>query len=220
MKNRALLKRYFVLTIGLLILACGVSLTVKAGLGISPISSLPYVFSVKFKSVSLGTFTFISNMIMIFIQIIILKKEFKISEFLQIPISIVFGFFIDMVSYSLRWFEAENYLLRLILMLSGCLLLAVGITVTCLTDVALNPGEAIVKVIAKAIQKEFGHVKVAFDLTLVLLTTTFSLIFFRSIVGIREGTLISACCLGFVVKFMTRLLKGPIIGYLNKSQKI
>ena len=65
----------------------------------------------------------------------------------------------------------------------------------------MNPGEYVVRVIAQRLQKEFGVVKLWFDVTLVSLACLVSLLFMHNFTGVREGTLVSALLVGPVVRF-------------------
>ena len=87
------LKRYVIFLIGLFVNSLGVSLITKASLGTSPISSIPYVLSLSFPF-TLGNFTIFFSVFLILLQLLILRKNFKLEHVLQIPVSIVFGYFI------------------------------------------------------------------------------------------------------------------------------
>lgn len=88
---------------------------------------------------------------------------------------------------------------------------AFGIALSVIANVIMNSGEAIVKAIADKTGFEFGNVKVAFDISCVTLTLVLSLLFFDfQIVGIREGTILSALCTGFVVKFFSHHLRAGL----------
>ena len=89
------LKRYVIFLIGLFVNSLGVSLITKASLGTSPISSIPYVLSLSFPF-TLGNFTIFFSVFLILLQLLILRKNFKLEHVLQIPVSIVFGYFIDL----------------------------------------------------------------------------------------------------------------------------
>ena len=89
------LKRYIVFLIGLFINSLGVSLITLADLGTSPISSIPYVLSLNFP-LTLGEFTIVFSIFLIVLQLLILRKNFKLEHVLQIPISVLFGYFIDL----------------------------------------------------------------------------------------------------------------------------
>ena len=69
---KAYVYRYFWFTAGLFINSMGIALITKAALGTSPISSLPYVLSLRFP-LSFGQFTFIINMFFILGQILLLQ---------------------------------------------------------------------------------------------------------------------------------------------------
>ena len=87
-------KRYLIFLVGLFVNSLGVSLITKANLGTSPISSIPYVLSLNFPF-TLGNFTIFFSIFLIVLQLIILRKNFKLEHILQIPVSIIFGYFID-----------------------------------------------------------------------------------------------------------------------------
>lgn len=53
---KTIMKRYFVFLIGLFVSSFGVAFVTKSNLGTSPISSIPYVLSLKFPF-TLGEFT-------------------------------------------------------------------------------------------------------------------------------------------------------------------
>ena len=102
------LKRYIVFLIGLFINSLGVSLITKANLGTSPISSIPYVLSLNFPF-TLGQFTIAFSLLLILIQLIILRRNFKTEHLLQIPISILFGYFIDLTMVMLFFVNPQSY---------------------------------------------------------------------------------------------------------------
>lgn len=98
----------------------------KASLGTSPISSIPYVLSLKFPP-TLGNFTIIFSILLILLQILILRKNFKIENILQIPVSIAFGYFIDLTMYLFFWVNPGNYAMKLAALLAGCIVLGFGV---------------------------------------------------------------------------------------------
>lgn len=94
MAIKELSKRYLLFVLGMFINSLGICFIIKADLGSSPISSLPYTFSLRYP-MSLGTFTFILNFFLVVGQKIVLGKDFKQREWLQLPVSVLFGVFID-----------------------------------------------------------------------------------------------------------------------------
>ena len=68
----AVVKRYLVLFAGLWIMAFGVAFSIKANLGTSPISSVPYVVSL-FAPLTVGNATILMHCVFILIQILLLR---------------------------------------------------------------------------------------------------------------------------------------------------
>ena len=211
MKKREYIIRYILLIIGIFFIALGIALAKRSALGISPVSSVANVLSIKFTFLTVGTWLMLWNCFMIILQILILKKDFKPIELLQFPISLLLGVFTDACMVIVSVIPADLYPIRLLLVLLGVIVLAFGITLMLISDTVMNVGEALVAVIAKVLNKNFGSVKVIFDVSCVALSVILSLLFFDlTVVGTREGTIITACCTGFVVKWMTKNIKKLI----------
>ena len=209
--NSKNIKRWIVLIIGLFFIGAGIALTKKGGLGVSPISSVPNILSIKFPFFTIGQWLTVWNCLMILTQVIILRKDFKPIQLLQCPISFLVGYFTDFVMWCLTLVATEAYIVRFLLLISGLVVLGFGIFLSVTADIVLNAGEALVKVIADVLKKNFGNVKTIFDVSNVALSIVLSLIFFNfKIVGTREGTIIAAICTGFIVKFFTKLYKSKL----------
>ena len=197
------LKRYIIFLIGLFINSLGVSLITKANLGTSPISSIPYVLSLNFP-LTLGEFTIAFSLALIVIQLIILRKNFKLEHLLQIPISILFGYFIDLTMVLLFFIQPQNYLLSLVYLLIGCVILGFGVYTEVLANVAMLPGESFVRAVSSTWKTEFGSTKVAFDASLTIIAAILSLLFTHRLNGVREGTIIAALLVGFIARLFGR----------------
>lgn len=212
MKNNTA-KRYLFFLIGILINAFGVALITKAALGTSPISSVPYVLSLRFTP-TLGAFTFVMNLLFIILQPVLLRRDYQPIQLLQIVVNIVFSWFIDVSMNLLGWLEPQNIAVELIVLLLGCAVLGFGISVEVAPDVLLVPGEGLVGALTAASGRRFGSVKVAFDVTLVLISLALSLLFFHRLNGLGLGTVISALLVGrFVNLYNSRL---PLIAHIAR----
>ena len=199
------LKRYIVFLIGLFINSLGVSLVTKADLGTSPISSIPYVLSLNFPF-TLGQFTIAFSLLLILIQLLILRRDFKMEHLLQIPISILFGYFIDLTMMLLFFVTPESYISSVVYLLIGCLILGFGVYTEVLANVAMLPGESFVRAVSSTWKTEFGSTKVAFDVSLTVIAAVLSLIFSHRLNGVREGTVIAALLVGFIARLFGRRL--------------
>ncbi|MDY3118412.1 MAG: DUF6198 family protein [Peptoniphilus sp.] len=196
---------------GLIINAFGIAFITKGDLGTSQISSIPYVLSLEFSAISFGGMTFLINMLFILLQALLLGREFQPFQLLQIVANVLFSGCIDVGMAALFWLHPMGFLQRILCVVVGCIILALGICVEVAPDVVTVPGEGIVKVIAHVSNKEFGKVKGAFDVTLIATASALSLIFFHTLRGVGVGTVVSACLVG---PMTTAFKKLPFIRHI------
>ena len=201
------LKRYVIFLIGLFFSSMGVSLVTKASLGTSPISSIPYVLSLNFPF-TLGNFTIIFSVFLIVLQVLILRKNFKLEHLLQLPVSVLFGYFIDWTMLLFAVVQPYSYISKIIYLLIGCVILAFGVYLEVLANVVMLPGESFVRAIVDTWHRDFGTTKVMFDVTMSVAAIVLSLVFAGKVEGVREGTLVAAFLVGFVARLMGRALEG------------
>lgn len=217
MPKRELIRRCVLFLISLFFMGLGVALTKHGALGVSPISSVANVLSIRFTALSFGTWLTITNILLLLGQIILLRRNFQLIQLLQIPLSFVFGAFTDLGLWMASVVPNDVYAVQLLLVLGGIAVLGFGITLGVIADVILNSGEAFVKALADVTHRDFGSVKTAFDVSWVLLSVALSLIFFGGkLVGTREGTILSALLVGFAVKLFRRHLQKPLTRMLTK----
>lgn len=216
MSKTEIAKRYILFVISLFFAALGVAFTKHGELGVSPISSVANVLSCRFSSLSLGTWLIIWNCFMIVGQVILLGKKFQLIQLLQIPLSFLFGWFTDLGMWIVSVIPVNTYPVRVAMVIIGIVILGFGISLSVIANVIMNSGEAFVKAISDTFHRDFGNVKIAFDVLCVLIALVLSLIFFDfTIVGTREGTIISALLTGVVVKFFRSKLKDPLNAVLK-----
>ena len=199
------LKRYLIFLVGLFVNSLGVSLITKANLGTSPISSIPYVLSLNFPF-TLGNFTIFFSIFLIVLQLIILRKNFKLEHILQIPVSIIFGYFIDLTMILFSWVNPEAYIMKIVYLLIGCLILGVGVYMEVLADVVMLPGESFVRAIVLTWKTNFGTTKICFDVSMLVIATVLSFVFAGRLAGVREGTVIAALLVGFIARLIGKKL--------------
>lgn len=217
MTKKEIVKRYLLFILCLFFMGLGVALTKHGELGVSPISSVANIVSLKFTFFSFGTWLTLSNCALLLGQIILLRKRFQLVQLLQIPLSFLFGYFTDFGLWLVRGIPNDRYWVQLLLVLGGIAVLGFGITLGVIANVILNSGEAFVKALADVTRMDFGNMKIIFDVTWVGLSILLSLIFFGGkLLGTREGTVISALLVGVTVKLFRRLLQKPLTKLLER----
>lgn len=199
------LKRYWIFLVGLFVNSLGVSLITEANLGTSPISSIPYVLSLNFPF-TLGNFTIFFSIFLIMLQLIILRKNFKLEHILQIPVSIIFGYFIDLTMLLFSWINPEVYIMKIVYLLIGCLILGIGVYMEVLADVVMLPRESFVRAIAITWKTNFGTTKICFDVSMAVIAVVLSFVFAGRLEGVREGSVIAALLVGFIARLIGKRL--------------
>lgn len=204
-------RRYLLFVASLFINAFGIAFITKALLGTSPITSVTYVLSL-FTPFTMGIWTILLNLLFVVLEpFLMTRRELKADlrmYLLQIPIAFCFGLFIDFSMFMLFWLEPSAYVMKVTVLLVGCVILALGIALEVKANAAMMAGEYFVKTITRRFHGEFGYVKLGFDITLLTIACILSLVFLSYIQGVREGTVVSA------------LLVGPIVHFVSPAYRI
>lgn len=203
-KTKDFLIRYGISTLGLVVVALGVGLSIKSNLGIAPLSCIPTVLSLHFTHVSVGTFTWLFNLLFIVIQAFVLKKEFSWQHVLQVLPILIFGYLVDGAIWLFDAIRtpATNYLVQILLCLVSVVLTAVGIRLEVVGQGWILPADNTLHIITQRYNAKFSVVKVLLDVILVVITCVLALIFFGLLTGnghtmvVREGTVIQALLTG------------------------
>lgn len=184
---------------GIAVMALGIDVVVKADLGNSPISATPNVLALGFPAVSFGTFMLGWQCFLVLVQVALLRREFRLVDLWQIPISVFFGLCIDWFMALLGATAPTTYLASWLWLAVGMAVLAAGIVMTVVSGTVMNCGEAVVQAVVRKTGARFGTVKVGFDLACAALAVLCALVFVGHLAGVREGTVVCAALTGVVV---------------------
>lgn len=202
-----LIKRYIFLLAGLFVNGLGVSFITKAGLGTSPITSIPYTLSLGFTP-TVGMFTLVFNIFLVILQVILLRRNFQLQNLLQLPIIALFSFFIDLTMSLLGFMQPETYAMKVVSLIVGCLILGFGVFMEMVANVAMLPGEATVRAVSDVFSTDFGKTKIAFDSSMTVIAAILSFIMFKHLDGVREGTIVAAILVGFIARLFKKYIGG------------
>ena len=191
--------RIALMLVGIAVMALGIDIVVKADLGNSPISATPNVLSLGFTAVSFGTFMLGWQCFLVLVQIALLRREFRLVDLWQIPISVFFGVCIDTFMALLGPAAPTSYVASWLWLAGGMAVLALGIVMTVVSGTVMNCGEAVVQAVVRKTGARFGTVKVGFDLACAALACLCSFLFVGHLAGVREGTFVCAAFTGVIV---------------------
>lgn len=210
-KNKEMIKRYGLFVISLWFSALGVACTKCGSLGVSPVSSVANVLSLRFTALTMGDWLILWSVLLIIGQIVVLRKRYQLIQLLQLPMAFLFGWFTDVGMMIAGLIPVNNYAMQLVMVMLGIIILGFGVALSVIANVMFNAGEGFVKALSDVTEKNFGDVKIVFDIFSVALSVVLSLILFGGrVVGLREGTVLASVCTGLAVKFFTKRLKAPL----------
>lgn len=203
MQNRQkLFFRWLVYILGLLILALGITLNTKTGLGVSPIVSVAFVAS-QLGGWSIGNTTLVSYVIFMGIQMFLKGRKYKAWDLLQLPLSIIFTRFMNLFSDRI---PIQTVLPgQLVMLLFAIVLTGIGAAMSLDMRLIPNPGDGVVQAISDFTGKEMGLCKNCVDGGMVAIAVIISLCLDGRIIGVGIGTLAAILGIGRVIALFNRL---------------
>ena len=232
---------------GLLILALGITLNTKTGLGVSPIISVSFSISTiwhfKFGNTTLVLYALFVVVEMILHTIRSLHarqseglplehanhmnlKLVLFMDILQFPLSLIFTRFLNIFSGMIPdlWTTypdsfAGSFPGRILFLIIAIILTGVGAAMSLNMRIIPNPGDGIVQAISDFIHKSVGFTKNCFDLFNICLTISVGLIFAHHLVGIGIGTVLAVIGVGRAIAAFNHFFKQPmaVLSGMNES---
>jgi len=210
-KLKNLGKRTAIYITGLLFLAFGVAFSVNSNLGVSPVNSLPYVVS-RISGIEMGTCVISVFSFYLFLQILLLRKNFRWINLTQLLFSTIFGYFVSLAKWIVGDFYLPTYLGQLMMLFISIVLVAIGVCLYMDVKLVNMPMEGMTAAIQETLLKKlpFHEVKVIMDCLVVGISILLTSVFLGRIEGIREGTVICALMVGKLMKPIQKKIM-PII---------
>lgn len=198
---KQIVKSYGLFLLGLMIAAIGVALSTKAGLGTSPVASVPYSVSLVNHMLSFGWWLNVFSVLQITVQVALLRKKCKPAEIvIQTVLAFVYGYLTDFSCWLIRGLQADTYLVRFGLMALSCFVLGLGIWIQFKGGVAMLPGEAMNRAISEVTGKRYEDIKVLFDVLYIVISAVVCFVWIGKPEGVREGSIIAAIAIGNIIK--------------------
>lgn len=203
---KQVIKNYALFLIGLFIASMGVALSAKAGLGTSPVASVPYSVSLVNHALTFGWWLNMWSVLQIAVQIALLRKKCKPVEIIiQTVLAFVYGYLTDFSCKLISGLQANSYIMQFALMILSCFVLGFGIWIQFKGGVAMLPGEAMNRAISEVTGKKYENIKIFFDVLYIVVAAAICFIFIGKLEGVREGSIIAAVLIGNIIKLYNSL---------------
>ena len=199
--NKTVVKNYILFLIGLFIASMGVAFSTKAGLGTSPVASVPYSISLINQMLTFGGWLNLMSVMQILVQIAVQKGKCNYAEIaIQTVLAFVYGYLTNFSCWLIKDITVTTYPMQFGFMLLGCIILAFGIWVQVKGGVAMLPGEAMNRAISTVTGKRYENIKIFFDIFYIAVSAIMCFVFIGSLKGVREGSIIAALAVGNIIK--------------------
>ena len=196
-KEKTLFRGEAALPIALVIDSFGVVLMLYSAAGISAISSVPYAFSEVFPALSLGTWTYIFQGLLV-LSLMIMRKKFVPSYLFSFVVGFVFGELLDLhelwinvLPDSLPW--------RIVWFVVSYVLLSIGIAISNRCGLPIVPTDLFPRELSDITRVGYPKIKICFDVSCLVVTAALTFFGLGRIEGLGIGTVLAAFTMGKAV---------------------
>ena len=182
-KVQDILVRYGIATVGLVLVALGVALSIISNLGTAPLSCPAYVLNLRIPALSVGTFTLLVNISYMLLQMALLRKDFKAKYLMQVVASALFGYLIDGWMWALGWLQPAGFGARLALTVLAGAVTALGVSLEVAGNAWMLSAEMTVGAFSQVLRKDFSRVKIVMDSLVVVVSAVLAWLFFSNPFG-------------------------------------
>lgn len=199
-KSLPVIRGELALLIVIIINSLGVVLMLHSGSGISAISSVPYAFSDVFPKVSLGTWTYIFQGLLV-LSLMIMRKRF-VPPYL---FSFVVGFaFSEMLDVHKVWIDTlpTTFAERVFYFVISYLLLCIGIALSNRCGLPIIPTDLFPRELSDITKIKYSRIKVSFDVICLTVTALMTGIILGHLDGLGLGTILAAFTMGKVIGYI------------------
>lgn len=191
--------------------ALGISLTIKANVGVSSFNSMNVALS-SATDIKIGTITMGINIIFLLMYMLMTKFELKQKYFVQLISLFMFGSFINFFTYIvLEDLVIKAYILRVVTVAIGTFIggLSVGMIVS--YNTITFPIESVCLHLSERSKHTFTKLRYSVDIFSIIVSLSVSYAFELPLY-VREGTLISLMIFSFTIGKVKKL-------YADRQQK-
>ena len=194
--------------LALLVAVCinsfGVVLMLYSGAGISAISSVPFAFSEVFPKISLGTWTYLFQGLLV-LSLMVMRKKIVPSYLFSFVVGFVFGELLDVHEL---WISVLPTALpfRFLYFIISYVLICVGIAISNRCKLPIIPTDLFPRELADITKAGYPKIKIGFDVACLAVTAALTFFCLGHLEGLGIGTILAAFTMGKGVGIVGTLL--------------
>lgn len=194
------IKKSLFTTFFIIVAATGVALGLKAAVGVGAWDAFSQATSMV-TGIKVGTFSMMMNISCVLVQVVVLKKDFKMISILQVFMAVLLGFFVNIVFYEiLANVTIDSYLINMAIYMGSLLVIIMAVALIMSINFLSFPLEAACMAIATKTCLKFGAIRQLVDVFSIIGALLIA-VSFQNPIPVREGTIIGM------------LLFGPLIAW-------
>ncbi len=215
-QKKVTLRGELALLIVILINSLGVVLMLRSGSGISAISSVPYAFSLVFPVLTLGTWTYIFQGLLV-LTLMVLKKRFVPSYLFSFVAGFAFGKMIDIHRIWVNTLPL-SIPLRVFYFIASYIILCFGIALANRCKLPIIPTDLFPRDLSQIIKKPYSGVKITFDVICLAITACMTFLCLGHVSGLGIGTVAAAFTMGKTIGLIGEAIdkKVEFVSVLSK----
>lgn len=209
MEEKKLFRGEAALGAAVVINSLGVVLMLYSGAGISAISSVPYAFSEVLPALTLGTWTYIFQGLLV-LTLMIMRKKFVPSYLFSFVVGFVFGKLLDLHE---MWINTlpDNIIMRVIYFIISYVLICIGIALSNRCGLPIVPTDLFPRELSDITGVKYSKIKIGFDITCLAVTAGLTFFCLGRIMGLGIGTVLAAFTMGKGIGFAGELIDRKFV---------
>lgn len=216
-KSLPVLRGELALVFAVVINSFGVVLMLYSGAGISAISSVPFAFSEVFPALSLGTWTYIFQGLLV-LSLMILRKKIVPEYLFSFVVGFAFGELLDVHELWIGILP-YNIPMRILYFVISYVVLCFGIALSNRCKLPITPTDLFPRELAEITSVPYSRIKISFDVICLAVTAGMTLFFLGHLEGLGIGTVVAAFTMGKGVGIVGNWIdtKATFISFLHKE---
>lgn len=205
--------KYLIIVLGFMIVGVGFALTLKANVGVGAWDALSASLN-SLTGIEVGTLGMILNIMCVIGQMMILKKDFKMIQLLQIPLSVLLGLVINFVLYDVLVFPFDSFVGGIIMYIISTEVCVIGVALIMVLDEVTFALEGFCDALSKVIPLQFHVIRQWVDILsfcLIIIVTLFTHIPYSIGIGTIIGMIIFGPSLGLFMKLFKKMLVNQYV---------
>lgn len=168
-----------------------------SGSGISAISSVPYAFNQVFPQISLGTWTYIFQALLV-VVLFILRGRIHLPYLLSFVVGFFFGIAVDIHE---SWIQLlpKGIFFQILYFCLSYLMICFGIALVNRCKMPIVPTDLFPREVSQNTGAAYSRVKICFDVSCLAVTVFMTWTFLGHIKGLGVGTVLAAFTMGKVI---------------------